>query len=386
MKTAVFEYALILLVVCLLLSIFSPISAMNIGSSAENRNTISLNFNFFDKLGINKISDRNYPGYWLFLIQNINEYGLSDISVSFNNETNVPILCKEIYSFYNPIILNFEDNKSENFSGYLFYTTKNIKEDAFGYIFGKLTLYITGDVWGHIKAPFIWNGADYPFDQYSIDLRIIFFTNDSHDVVIFPEWEHASGLKIEKTAYKLSNSFFSQAKIYTIDDSYATSYEAKGITISRPDIEQNIVSIFLWLMVIIYIFLFFKIIEGEDLNILLTIYLGYFTPALFVFAWLINQDPMIDSFVIIFGVLILSSTLFLLIKGKLTSLYDKTYVKTISVILGSFSPIILFLFAVGFHQNLIPYFQGFLFNTFSYIMYTFLALILICYYLLKKYE
>ena len=55
--------------------IFSPlVSGLDIETSAEDKNIISINLNFnsFDDVGINKTSDDNYPGYWLFVIQGLN--------------------------------------------------------------------------------------------------------------------------------------------------------------------------------------------------------------------------------------------------------------------------------------------------------------------------
>jgi len=361
----------------------NDVKGLKINSSVSDKSsiTIELDINRIDYIGINQTTNLKNPEYWLFFIVDESEYGHS-INVDYHNFTNYPIYMKE-FSSGNEINLTYNVSH-ELLSGYLFYTVINPYWLTYNQIDGRITINITGDISKYGNNNFKWNGADYPFDEYLVESRIIFFRERAEAPYFFSDYEFPSSLKSSVVKYEIHNPAFVLDNSTNFKNNYVLSYSTHNAVIKRTILEMNIVTLFIWLMFAIFALLSIQIINGEDTIILLTTYLLYLTPSLFIFGWLINKDPMIDSFVIIFGILVLISTFFLLIKSKITSLPDTYHIKYIAKILIFITPFAL-LFLSGFSErDIFPYLIGFLSNAFSILFIVILGFSLLAHYFFKQ--
>jgi hypothetical protein len=361
----------------------SDVKGLRIYSSVSDKSsiTIELDINIIDYIGINQTTNLKNPEYWLFFIVDKSEYGHS-INIDYHNFTNYPIYMKE-FSSGNEFNLTYNVSY-ELLSGYLFYTVINPYWFSYNQIDGRITINITGDLSKYGNNNFKWNGADYPFDEYSVESRIIFFRDRAEKPYFFSDYEFPSLLKSSAVKYEIHNPEFVLDNSTNFRNNYVLSYSTFNTVIKRTILEMNIVTLFIWLMFAIFALLSIQIINGEATIVLLTTYLLYLTPSLFIFGWLINKDPMIDSFVIIFGILVLISTFFLLLKSKITSLPDTYHRKDIAKILIFITPFAVLFLSIYSERNIIPYITGFLLNPFSLFFIVLLGLSLLAHNFFKQ--
>jgi hypothetical protein len=281
-----------------ILVVLSPVSdAMwlsKIEGIASEKNEVILHLQFFSKdkkFGV----DHGREQRLLFIREKTDCLNYSVISVDCTPE--------DLFIVREGWLPYYSDNEIIKSWGHFVNIEKDINECNL-----DLTIRISGDIITYI-LPFKFNNVDYPFDKYDIDLSMIVFKNNTIDDLSFPFYKG----KLIDSNYELENFIFLSSGTYQIHggDYYGTIYETNNLQIKRTLFQTTLIGIFLWIMIYLLIAIFYMVQKGEESGKVIRLYMGFFVPSLFVFGFIQNIGSLATTPLIIFGSILLISTLLL---------------------------------------------------------------------------
>lgn len=160
------------------------------------------------------------------------------------------------------------------------------------------------------SLPFQHNNVSYPFDEYHGDIFLMFFTEENSTSMVSPFTPATWG-----SDYVLVNRSFFYDGTYKMSnyDYYVEIYETHDMGIKRPFFEVSVVGIFLWILVLLLFAIIYMVWNCYDCGKVIRLYMGFFVPTLFLFGYLQNIGSLANMPFIIFGSILLISTLLLII-------------------------------------------------------------------------